>query len=262
MNGENREIYHNCRVLSPDGIEMFRCHRKKFDWYVRRGLAELVADKPDTIRLLFKPNGLGWAGDHYYLQDRENKCCCCGTDQNLTKHHVVPHCYRKCLPYEIKDSNYYDVLPLCFSCHMRYESFARDKKKELAERYNAPIQGVNNINVNSAPNMARTLLQHGHVIPDARKNFLLDSIKKSMELNFVTNEDLERIASIAHKNNNGKLQRKDFKSHSQIVIESLSSIQDFFKEWREHFVSCMKPKFLPKHYDVDKSCTGRDRNER
>lgn len=234
---------------------MFRCHRKKFNWYIKKGLAELVEGREDTIRLLFQPNGLGWAGEHYFLQDRDNKCCCCGTSQNLTKHHVIPYSYRKHLPIEIKESNYYDVLPLCVECHNRYEIFARDKKKELAERYNAPIQGINNFTTSTGPCFAKTLLQHGNVIPDGRKQQMLEYIEKEFGKKNLTPKDLKEIASLKEK---GK-QRSDYKSHAEIVVSSIESYQKFFKEWREHFVTHMQPKCLPKCWEIERDLHGRTR---
>jgi hypothetical protein len=191
MSYSNEEIYHNCTVLSPEGVEMFKCHKKKLDWYVRKNLAVLEA--PNTIRLKFKPNGLGWSGDHYYLQNRENKCCCCGSSEKLTKHHVVPYCYRKEFPKEIKDSNYYDILPLCIECHVVYEKHAVKKKQDLAEKYNAPLHGLNNINEKQAPKYAKTLIKFGEQIPEDRKQYLIEQIKKETNSSFVDNEYLEKM---------------------------------------------------------------------
>ena len=40
-----------------------------------------------------------------------------GNIGNLTRHHVVPHCYRRNFPQELKAYCSHDVLPLCHSCH-------------------------------------------------------------------------------------------------------------------------------------------------
>ena len=256
MSYSNEEIYHNCRVLSPEGIEMFRCHRKKFNWYIQKGLAALEPNSTDTIRLKFKPNGLGWAGDHYYLQDRENKCCCCGSNNRLTKHHVVPYCYRREFPDSIKDSNYYDVLPLCVDCHTVYEKHATEKKKTLAERYDAPLQGINNINQKQAPKYARTLVQYGHLIPEDRKRRLLEQIQQETNKSSIGNEDLEKMAG----RKSG--QPEEYVSHSQIVVSKIENFQTFVEEWREHFVQTMKPKHLPKHWNIKRDLHGRKRSKR
>jgi exonuclease 3'-5' domain-containing protein 2 len=254
MSYSSEEIYHNCKVLSPDGIEMFRCHRKKFNWYVQKGLAELEPDLTDTIRLKFKPNGLGWAGDHYYLQDRENKCCCCGSSNKLTKHHVVPYCYRREFPEDIKNSNYYDVLPLCIDCHTIYEKYATEKKKNFAERYQAPLQGINSFNEKQASKFARTLIQHGHHIPEDRKHKLIEQIKKETNKQTIDTKELERLAQIRIDG-----QPEEYLSHSQIVVSKIECFQSFVEEWRNHFVQTMKPEHLPKHWNTKRDLHGRNR---
>lgn len=253
MSYSNEEIYHNCKVLSPDGVEMFRCHRKKFNWYIQKGLAALEPNSTDTIRLKFQPNGLGWAGDHYYLQDRENKCCSCGSNEKLTKHHVVPYCYRREFPENIKNSNYYDVLPLCVDCHTIYEKYATEKKKELEDRYQAPLHGIN-LTSNKVTSHARTLLEYGHLIPEDRKQKLIERIKKETKKPIIEKEDLENLAKITSKDNS-----KNILSHSQIVVSKIECFQSFVEEWREHFVQVMNPEHLPKHWNVKHDLYGRKR---
>lgn len=48
-------------------------------------------DNPPTIRLKFQPNGLGHAGDSYYLTEKKNECVVCGIAEKLARHWVVPH---------------------------------------------------------------------------------------------------------------------------------------------------------------------------
>ena len=228
---------------------MFRCDKKKFDWYLKRGLA--IQIDQDAIRLLFKPKGLGWAGEHFYLQDRENKCCVCGSGDNLTKHHVVPYCYRRYMPADIKENNYFDVLPVCVDCHAEYEKIAQKKKKELAKQYEAPLEGVNNITEARHFKHARTLKQHSDKIPESRRKQMLGSIAEELG---ITEQELEEVMKHDIKWNK---QLPDFKAHGEIVISKIPSIQGFFEEWRSHFVASMKPKYLPKNWEIERDSHGR-----
>ena len=38
------KIYGNCIMLALDGTMLCRCDEKKINWYLSRGLAELVSD--------------------------------------------------------------------------------------------------------------------------------------------------------------------------------------------------------------------------
>ncbi len=103
--------YSNEVVLDPEGKTLFRGSAKKIDWYLDRRLAKVV-DKgpPRTIQLLFKPNGPGVRGDDYSLAEKETKCVVCGCKDNLTRHHVVPSCYRSQMSPVYKDYNMHEML--------------------------------------------------------------------------------------------------------------------------------------------------------
>ncbi len=92
--------YDNWKVYSLRGELMFRCNRNKISWYLSRNLANQIAD--DSIQLNFQSKGMGHVGDTYHLEDRSNICVCCGDDENLTKHHVVPDMYRRQMPEVVK----------------------------------------------------------------------------------------------------------------------------------------------------------------
>lgn len=245
-----KQIYHNYTVLSPDGIEMFRCDKKKFDWYLKKGLAVQVDN--DVIRLLFQPKGLGWAGEQFYLQDRENKCCVCGTVEDLSKHHVIPYCYRRHMPVDIKESNYFDVLPVCLDCHAAYEKKAQSKRQEFAQRYDAPIEGVNNWLAQRPFKHARTLQLYGKSIPESRRQQMIKMIADDLGKTDLTNQDIEEYAKV---NDNSEI--PEFKSHGKIVVTKIESFQNFFEEWRSHFVSTMEPKYLPKNWEIERDAHGR-----
>ena len=131
---KDRKIYGNCQVLSPEGHLMFRCESKKANWYLKRDLADIITDEPLVIKLKFQPNGLGNHNKNYGLSEMENICVVCGSDEFLTRHHVVPICYRKYFPIEKKSHNFHDVLSVCAVCHESYEKFAFDFKLSLAHR--------------------------------------------------------------------------------------------------------------------------------
>ena len=52
-----KEVYENCKMVAPDGELLSNCDFKKAQWYIDKGLAEKISDKPFVIRLNFEPNG-------------------------------------------------------------------------------------------------------------------------------------------------------------------------------------------------------------
>src|SRR5271154_4010708 len=94
-------MYDNCRLYGPDGLFMAFCDKKRFNWYLKKGLANQIDDK--SIQLNFSPKGTGCSERGQYLKTpRQSICVVCGTDKDLTKHHVVPTRFRKHFPVEIK----------------------------------------------------------------------------------------------------------------------------------------------------------------
>lgn len=93
-------------MVAPDGELLSNCDSKKANWYIERGLAEIIKQQPLTIKLNFEPNGRknGENGqkphhdiydDAFYVVDRENKCVVCGSKKDYSRYHVIPALYRQ-----------------------------------------------------------------------------------------------------------------------------------------------------------------------
>lgn len=98
----NKPLYHNCYLQAPDGEILCTCDRKKAEWYVTKGLGEIIENEPFTVRLKFEPSGraLGEVGQ-YYTQVKINQCVVCGTSNKFIRKNVVPREYRKYFPCEL-----------------------------------------------------------------------------------------------------------------------------------------------------------------
>ena len=240
-------LYGNCRVQNPDGVHIFNCGEKKANWYLKRNLADIIQENPFTIRLNFAPNGKGHANDSFYLQERQNICVCCGTHEQLTKHHVVPYCYRRFFPERLKNHTAYDVLPLCYECHEKYEGFAQQFKKELAKEHSVPKENTTVIDpeLKKVCLYATALLKQAS-IPADRYDMMMNVIR-SFYRRDITVEDLEKASQIRYNTH-----RADYKPEGQSVVESLNNVEEFVKRWRQHFVDVMKPQHMPKYWIVDR----------
>lgn len=244
---KDRKIYGNCRVLSPDGILMFLCEEKRINWYIERKLADKINDNPITIKFNFKPNGLGNNDKPYGLIEMSNKCVICGSEEFLTRHHVVPICYRRYFPLKYKSKNHHDVLAVCFDCHEKYEVKAFELKRRLAEEYNAPLDGI----------LDKSMEGKGAKIIGYSRLLLSDNSK------FVPKNRLEEIRSVMFDHFGREYTEKDLietsllkttmckKTHGEIVVSKLDSIQEFIEMWRTHFVESNDCKCLPDKWRVN-----------
>lgn len=233
---KKEKLYGNCRVYHPDGDLMFLCSAKRINWYLSRNLATIINEDPLSIKLNFIPQGKGNSNRSFSLERKENKCVCCGIQENLTKHHVIPSCFRKHFPDYLKSRNMHDVLIMCVSCHSKYEEFAVSFKKRLANSNNSFF--------------------HSKTSP---KNLLIKKIngyenilKNCNKLNIPQS----RIEEIQNALNKSKLELEnllDLPKHDfgKEVVSNTKDIQKFNKVWRIHFLEIMKPKFMPKYWSVD-----------
>lgn len=242
---KNRKVYGNYSVYSPDGILMFRSNIKKINWYLNRNLAERIDD--NSIKLTFEPNGLGCHGIGYGLDRIQNVCVVCGIDECLTKHHVVPRCYRIHFPEELKSHKFHDVLTMCLDCHYKYEEIAFLHKKKIAEDYDSPINGnlIDNKRMQKIKGLFMCLFDKSN-IPKSR----LDQIKEELRIEL----NVRKITkSLISKWINSKLDVPVVctKTHGEMVIQKIDNVKDFITMWRSHFIENANPKFLPQNWSIN-----------
>jgi hypothetical protein len=242
-------IFDNCVIQAPDGTALSRCGMKKIRWYLRYGMADIVADTPTTIRLRFEPSGRDGLDDPLLLQGKPNICVACGTPDDLTRHHIVPYSFIRYMKVEYKVDVMKDIYPLCRSCHEDYERKSLVKREELAARYGVPMHGIGPVEmkrVRIAMSAASALVKHSKKIPESRRTELLQIVSEFVGKEHVTEEDLREVSH--HK----ICDRDDYRKMSQWVAEHINSYDEFAKEWREHFVESMKPRHMPEEWKIDR----------
>ncbi|XP_034849228.1 exonuclease 3'-5' domain-containing protein 2 isoform X2 [Mirounga leonina] len=132
-------LYDNCFLHAPDGQPLCTCDRRKAQWYLDKGIGELVSEEPFVVKLQFEPAGRPESPGDYYLMVKENLCVVCGKKDSYIRKNVIPHEYRKHFPIEMKDHNSHDVLLLCTSCHAISNYYDNHLKQQLAREFQAPI---------------------------------------------------------------------------------------------------------------------------
>jgi len=106
-------------MLAADGKLLAYTDKKRLLWYVSKGLATVVAPDPLTVQLTFEHKDDDQrSGNHeFYTAARLNRCVTCGETGHYLRYRVVPACYRRALPVELKSHRSHDVVLLCISCH-------------------------------------------------------------------------------------------------------------------------------------------------
>lgn len=235
-------LYANILVLDMDGNPLFRTSHKKAKWYLKKDLVDIIEDHGDrlVLQLRFKAGGLGDSLDPYLMSRKENRCVICGTTEDLTSHHIMPYCYRKHFPIEMKEHSHYDVMPVCVKHHQEYETDALKLKILLEAEYANIAEPQIQKHSCKISGYAKTLLKFGNQLPEIRKADMLWAIYEEFG-----HTDLENIA----KNSIAPLGKGE---RSKEVVENYGDLYDFVLMWRKHFIDTMNPQFISKEWDINK----------
>ncbi|XP_072023235.1 exonuclease 3'-5' domain-containing protein 2-like [Amphiura filiformis] len=254
-------MYHNCKLLAPDGTLLCRCSRSKAEWYLNKDLGVAECQEPYTVRLKFEPNGMPGPDREYYSMEKENRCVVCGRgDTSTSRKYVVPHEYRRFFPEYLKNCSSHDVLLLCHQCHHKSCLDDVTLKQTLVQEYNAPMSSTNPAMVadkekSRVRSHAKGLLRHLKTksLPEDRVQELEKTIRAFYRVEEITKELLEEAAQIQIKKPNEEYTG----SHGEKVVaaivekEGCTGLVKFERRWRQHFVDFMQPRFLPELWSID-----------
>ncbi|KAJ3266998.1 hypothetical protein HDU77_008343 [Chytriomyces hyalinus] len=132
-------LYDNCRLYAQNGSDlMAMISRKRYRWYLKKGIAEVLDDH--SIRITFEPRGPG--GAEYGITEKANVCVVCGSDSKLFRTYIVPHSYRSVFPESMSASQSHDVVLQCANCFPKWAKASGAMRTQLAKDFNAPVNGV------------------------------------------------------------------------------------------------------------------------
>lgn len=243
---ENR-AYGNIEVYSPDNELMFRANEDKLKFYINKNLVEQIGD--NKYKLLFEPKGKGhFDRNKILLEPRENKCVCCGDEDilMLTRHHVVPSRFRKHFPDYIKGNNHRYIVFLCRDCHNEYGTFENELNDVLAARFD----------VMTIKECAKKIVYEKKIITGIADSILYkDGIPEdrieALKKHFVEKTGMEPTEQNLKKVHKQKYEPPNLDyNFGYLVVNMVENIYDFQQEWLEHFVSSMKPKYLPQDLSI------------
>lgn len=252
--------YNSAAVYHKTGHFMFYCDQRRAKWYLKKGLGEIVYQDQSRleIKLNFETAGPG-PNDEFSSHEILQRCVVCGSVENLTKHHVVPTCYRKFFPIEYKSRINHDVVIICENHHHIYEDFANILKDRLADKYDIPnLQQCSQMQSPTANPLLKKLSSTKSLCVaylndlNKRKEINQKVVEKLNSLNIDVNTD--DVAQIIKDTDNQIETIKSVSStidHGEMLVSKLEDIDKFIRYWRKHFLSIMKPKFMPKGWSVN-----------
>jgi hypothetical protein len=234
------------QIYSKDDILIGFCDYKRYQWYIKKGLATILNQNEHTISI--KLNFVHKQYDNEKtLIYRKTECHCCGSKKNLQKFHVLPSHYKKYYPDEKKRYNISDILLICKLCSPNAYHFMNKFQDKLYK-----LLSVN-------PN---------EFIDTTKKNIKLYALslyrkKEKDDKYFDMMTKLKHLLSIEDKQDLTKKELEYYKSLdcskekdgcnsiSEYVVKkfSMNNKLDYLtNKWKESFILCIEPKYLPSDF--------------
>jgi hypothetical protein len=230
-----KDIYDNCTMLSPEGEFMCRCDAKRMQFYLRKNLAVMRPERGEnTFMLTFTPNGFGHDPDSFMGEPKKNMCVVCGTEDDLTKHHVVPYCYRMHMPETYKSGNSFDVLPVCWFHHDQYNEFQFAMDCDLQKPYAKVVEEKNNIG--RGVGLCKALFNFDKM-PLERQTHIYDRLKE-----FFTEDELI-VESPRYLYNTMMKNQSSIPPVAKMIVDA-HDLKEFVLMWRQHFLDYASPEHL------------------
>lgn len=235
---DKKNLLGNFTAFDPSGKFLFNCDSKKARWYVKKNLATWTNEEQNHFQLNFEPKGSGNREfGKYFTEYICNQCVICGNSNNLTKHHVVPSCYRRHFPDVCKSNDHFDVLLICSPCHEKVERSYDDRKKILGKHYKGDIEHTYN-SYKELNSLIRTAQKHEEFLDDIRKQLMIDKAVK-------INPDIDTFEKLLVTDLIDIGGSMDNEICEKVVKEAQDDLKNFIISWRELFIEYGQPQFLP-----------------
>lgn len=241
--------YGNIPIYSPDGILMFNTNDRKVNFYKRHNLIE---EFNSGFKLLFKPSGLGLhdrSAGHLLSFPRKNRCVISGEEDVLllTRHHIVPVLFRKWMPEHIKSANYQFIVFVRKDLHHKYTKYEHEYYSEIAKMFGVDVFEdtlfLHASQISKRRKLANTLYKYGHFIPKDRMEVLKTKFKIHCGYE-PTYENYKKVCEEIEATEKKYYKNADY-NFGKLVIEKITDYEAFENIWFTHFLSKMKPEFLP-----------------
>jgi hypothetical protein len=273
-----KKMYDNIKMLDPEGTLLCTVSKKKANWYIKKKLAFWTDDdKESTIQLLFEPSHRSNQSSSDNMDDdkffnksiKANICVVCGGEQYHMRHYVVPYSCRTLLPTKYKMHMAHDVVILCPDCHLVCKKISTQRMKNLERQCRKdPNTGIPHFvdqEMYRLKSWALALLRRREQLPPAVMLKYEAYLRKHTKL--TDTEELTDSMLQSLSETETEIPNPDFIPASELIVQSYcqddASIEDFVKDWRQHFLDSMEPQFLPAGWDVDSSvhCQSAERKD-
>lgn len=230
--------YDNCKIQSPNDTFLGFCDKKKFNWYIKKGLACQISE--NTIKLNFEPKikGQNKQFEDYYNREHPSLCVSCGFTENLHKFHVVPLEFRRHFPEELKSHASHDVLLLCANCQDDVNSLYHQYREYLLNKFNLKVDVV----TYKMKTFVNKYLKYKDTMPQKYKDIYIEKFTEYLG-HVPSDDEINELSKKSHYI--GLANCSDVGEYIVSKYNEKGEILKFEEKWRKMFVDNLEPEFLP-----------------
>jgi hypothetical protein len=254
-----KPMYDNIQMYSPQEKLLCTISIKKANWYISKHLAHWKDSQHTCIQLLFSPRQTPRDPSQiaYNQSPKHNHCVVCGWTQDYMRHYVVPYCYRSLLPLRYKTHLPHDVVVLCARCHVHAERHAHQRMRQLEDALRVDPATAHayivDTHIHRLKSAAMALLRRRDKLPLARLQEYEALVRDYYHLK--AQEDIPMELLYRAETLEDRTPNPHFISGPELVLQHMdtdeSSIEQFVRAWRRHFLDVNQPRYLPHGWSVD-----------
>lgn len=241
-------VYEKYELYSSDGIFIGFSSKRKIKFYAKRqkyctvdhSAKKIIFNTPyDSVR--------NRSVVHY---DKLNQCVVCGDAYNLSATKIIPNCFTRNFPPEIKTGSE-NTIAVCKTCLCNVAHYIESYKKKLYQEYNLNIYHYKNLNkISYCYRMVKLYLKNSTQI---HRSNILKKITKILCLTYfkqkcnnklsLTKEQLESFVNDVEEN---KIINPSRDYLNDELIERYGDMAKFKKQWLHDFNLAIEMPFVPK----------------
>lgn len=257
------KMYDNITLCDPQGLALSKISKKKANWYVKKGLADFIDGKEDSVRLKFEPKARSQDAD-YGMSTKKNVCVACGETENQMRFYIVPYAYRHLFPEKYKQHISHDIVSLCANCHLLCGQQTQIRMDEIEEKFNTVKKYSTDHRLYKVRSSALALMNWRHKIPaekvtwhvDIVRGYLTDECDSDtfgdvcIKDEIIPKEMLQKACDIDYR-----ILNPAYVPGPELVVASMvdddEKLARFIRDWRAFFLDTIHPRHLPQGWSID-----------
>uniref|UniRef100_A0A7S3PU05 HNH domain-containing protein n=1 Tax=Chaetoceros debilis TaxID=122233 RepID=A0A7S3PU05_9STRA len=254
------KMYDNITLCDPQGEALSKISKKKANWYIKKGLADFIDGKEDSVRLKFEPKARSQDAD-YGMSTKKNVCVACGEPENQMRFYIVPYAYRHLFPEKYKQHISHDIVSLCANCHLLCGQQTQIRMDEIEEKFNIVKKYSTDHRLYKVRSSALALMNWRLKIPAEKVSWHIDIVRRyliddcDLDDSCIKDETIPKDLLQKACDIDFRVLNTAFVPGPDLVVASMADddekLAKFIRAWRVFFLETIHPRHLPQGWSIE-----------